>query len=73
MRIKEIIENATAGATSAGNIDTVPNPLVAYAKIKRKGKGGTPQAPQKKKKNGTAVNALDMKGNSLFGGNLVKR
>ena len=53
MRIKEIIENATAGATSAGNIATVPNPLVAYAKIKRKGKGGTPQAPQKKKKNGT--------------------
>tara|TARA_S200000501_G_scaffold307262_1_gene296354 strand:+ start:5000 stop:5836 length:837 start_codon:yes stop_codon:yes gene_type:complete len=65
-------EAATPGATSAGAIATVANPITAYAKVKRDGKG-VPKADQKKTPKGTAVNALDMKGASLFGGNIQKR
>jgi hypothetical protein len=61
MKIKELLETATAGATSAGNV-TVG---AIYPNVT----GKTP-----KKKNGTAVNALDLKGtNLLTGGSLVKR
>lgn len=63
MKIRELLETATAGATSAGNIASVANPKVAYSK----------KTKQPKKKDGTAVNALDMK-TSLFGeGNAIKR
>ena len=65
-------EAATPGATSAGAIATVANPITAYAKVKKDGKG-VPKADQKKTPKGTAVNALDMKGASLFGGNIQKR
>lgn len=61
MKIREIFETATAGATSAGNVSigaTYPN---------KKGK-------TLKNKDGTAKNALDLKGtNLLTGGSLVKR
>jgi hypothetical protein len=61
MKIKEILESATAGATSAGNVS------VGVVYPNKKGK--TP-----KNKDGTAKNALDMKGtNLLTGGSLVKR
>ena len=63
-------ESATAGATSAGSIATVANPPSANAKIKRK--NGVPIAPQKKNKDGTAKNALEL-GNNLMGGGSVKR
>jgi len=63
-------ESATAGATSAGSIATVANPPSANAKIKRK--NGVPIAPQKKNKDGTAKNALEL-GNNLMGGGTVKR
>jgi len=63
VRIREILESATAGATSAGNIASVANPKVAYSK----------KTAQPKKKDGTAVNAVDMKGVSLFGGPMIKR
>jgi hypothetical protein len=66
--IKEV---ATAGATSAGNIASVANPLQAYGH-RPKDEKGLPKAPQKKKADGTAVNALDM-GNNLMGGTTVKR
>ena len=68
----EMAEAATPGATSAGSIATVANPITAYAKVKKDGKG-VPKADQKKTPKGTAVNALDMKGASLFGGNIQKR
>ena len=70
--LKDIGETATAGSTSAGNIATVANPVIAKHKPAKKGKFGAPKAPQKKKADGTAVNALDM-GNNLMGGGAVKR
>jgi hypothetical protein len=63
MKIKDIIqETATAGATSAANVSVG----VAYPNVKGK--------QPKKRKDGTAPNALDIKGgNLLSGGSLVKR
>jgi hypothetical protein len=61
MKIREIFEDATAGATSAGNVSVG----AVY-----------PNKPAKtpKKKNGTAKNALDLKGSNLItGGSIVKR
>jgi hypothetical protein len=58
-----VAESATVGGTSSANIATVENSKVAYSK----------KTSQPKKKDGTAVNALDMKGVSLFGGPAVKR
>lgn len=87
MKIRDILESATAGATSSGNIATVPNPHISPGKARGKksyigdpmgGKSGTkappqPKVMQKKNKDGTAKNALDQ-GTSLFGeGNFVKR
>ena len=63
MKIKDIIqETATAGATSAANVSVG----VVYPNVKGK--------QPKKRKDGTAPNALDIKGgNLLSGGSLVKR
>lgn len=86
MKIREILESATAGATSAGNIASVANPHISPGSARGKdsyigkpgGPGGTkappqPKVRQPKKRDGTAVNALDMH-TSLFGeGNFVKR
>jgi hypothetical protein len=72
MKISDIVnETTTAGATSAGAIATVANPPAARQKIKT-GKNGTPEAPQKKNKDGTAKNALEL-GNNLMGGSAIKR
>ena len=61
MKIREIFETATAGATSAGN--------VAIGAVYKNKPGNTA-----KNKDGTAKNALDLKGtNLLTGGSLVKR
>lgn len=86
MRIHEIIkEDATAGATSAGNIATIANPHVAIGRDRTKksytgspGKPGTtaPKLPKivtPKNSDGTAKNAQDMKGVNIFGGGAVKR
>ena len=67
-----IEESATAGATSAGNIASVANPTVARSKPAKKGRYGAPEAPQKKNKDGTVKNALDI-GNNLMGGKTLKR
>lgn len=82
----DIFETATAGATSAANIGTVDAPH--YSPGKARGKksytgsvatgSGTKSPPQPKPvqpktKAGTAVNGLDIKGASLFGGPPVKR
>lgn len=64
-------ESATAGATASASIAGVANPIAANAKIKRD-KNGVPIAPQKKNKDGTAVNALDIK-NNIMGGKAIKR
>jgi len=85
MRIKELLETATAGATSAGNISTVVSPHLAIGKDRGKksytgspGKSGTkapdlPKVVQAKNKDGTAKNALDIKGNIFGGGSAIKR
>ena len=72
-KLKPMLAKAQAGmseTTSAGAIATVANPPSANAKIKRK--NGAPVAPQKKNKDGTAKNALEI-GNNLMGGGTVKR
>jgi len=86
MRLRELFnETATMGATSAANIGTVVSPHLAIGKNRgKKSYTGTPghsgtQAPkppkivQKKNKDGTAANALDIKGSNLFGGSAIKR
>jgi len=76
----DLEESATAGATSAGNIASVEAPHLSpgdargkksYIGDPRTGVSGKkapkqPKAKQPKKKDGTAVNALDMKA-SIFG------
>lgn len=80
----DVVESATPGATSAANVGTVVSPHLAIGKDRRKksytgkpGKSGTkapkvPKVMQKKNRDGTAKNALDMKTN-IFGGGAIKR
>ena len=90
MKINEIImqkrlgEQATAGATSAGNIATLANPHVAAGPDRFKksytgspGKSGTkapklPKVVQKKKPSGVAYGAHELPNTSLFGGPLKR-
>lgn len=78
-------ETASPGATSAGNIASVEAPHLSPGKARGKtsytgkpnGPSGTkappqPKVKQPKKKDGTAVNALDMD-TSIFGSGAVKR
>lgn len=78
---ESIAENATAGATSAGSIATVDAPHISPGKSRGKrsytgspstGSGtkapAQPKVVQPKTSAGTAVNGLDIKGKSLFGG-----
>lgn len=61
MKIKEIFETATAGSTSAN--------MVGVGAVYKNKPGKTA-----KNKDGTAKNALDLKGtNLLTGGSLLKR
>jgi len=89
MKINEVIirEQATAGATSAGNIATVVSPHIAIGKDRGKksytgspGVSGTkaprlPKIIQPKNPDGTAKGAQTgkLKGVSLFGGPAIKR
>ena len=87
MKINEILirEQATAGATSAGNIATVTSPHVAIGKDRGKksyigspGRSGTkapnlPKIVQPKNPDGTAKGAHALPGVSLFGGPGIKR
>ena len=83
MKINEVIvkEQATAGATSSGNIASVVSPHVAIGPDRFKksytgtpGRSGTkaPNVPKPKKQKPTD-NALDMTGTSLFGGPAISR
>lgn len=87
MRINEIIikEQATSGATAAGNIASVISPHIAIGPDRFKksyhgspGKSGTqapriPKAYTPKKADGTARGAHELTGTSLFGGPGVAR
>ena len=80
MKIRDILESATAGATSSGNIATVVSPQLSPGKARGKksytgtpGKSGTKAPPQPKVKNNTGKNALDMKANIFGEGNPIKR
>ena len=91
MKINEILirrvnnEQATAGATSAGNIASLNNPHVAAGPDRFKksytgtpGRSGTksPRLPkiwQPKNPDGTAKGAHNLPGVSLFGGPGIKR
>lgn len=80
MKIRDILETATAGATSAGNIATVANPHLSPGKARGKksytgspGRSGTKSPPQPKPANNTGKNALDMKTNIFGENNFIKR
>ena len=88
MKINEVIirrvqEQATAGATSAGNIASVVSPHIAIGKDRfskaysgSPGRSGTraprlPKVVQPKTPDGTVKGAHKLKGTSLFGGPLA--
>lgn len=88
MKINEVIirrvqEQATAGATSAGNIASVVSPHIAIGKDRfskaysgSPGRSGTraprlPKVVQPKNPDGTVKGAHKLKGTSLFGGPLA--
>lgn len=80
MKIKEILESATPGATSAANIGTVVSPHLSPGKARGKksytgspGKSGTKAPPQPKPRDNTGKNALDMKTNIFGENNFIKR
>lgn len=90
MKINEVIvrrvqEQATAGATSAGNIASVVSPHIAIGRDRfsksftgSPGRSGTkaprlPKIVQPKNPDGTAKGAHRLKGVNLMGGPLVKR
>ena len=77
MRLKEF---ATPGATTAGNIASLPNPHIANPDRNKKTYTGTPgksgtKSPKhyKPKKQKPTDNALSMPNVSLFGGPAIKR
>jgi hypothetical protein len=85
MKIRELLE-ATAGASTSAMMGTVPNPHISPGPARGKtsyigspttgsGKKAPPQPKikQPKKKDGTAVNALDIKANVFGEGNFIKR
>ena len=87
MKILEVIyrEQATAGATSAGNIATVASPHIAIGRDRFKksyhgspGKSGTkapklPKIVQPKNPDGTAKGAHNLPGVNLMGGPGIRR
>lgn len=75
VRIYELLETASAGTTSAGNIAAVANPHIAIGNVKQYGKGKKPKPPKiitPQNKDGTAKNGLDSN-ISLFGQTTLKR
>ena len=81
MKIREIFEDATAGATSSGNIATVANPHLSPGSARGKksytgspGKSGSKAPPQPKPKQQKPTdNALDSNTNIFGAGAAIKR
>lgn len=86
MKVQEILETASAGATSAASIGTVDAPHISPGKARGKrsylgspttGSGTKappqPKIVQPKNKDGTAKRPDQLKGVSLFGGPALKR
>jgi hypothetical protein len=80
MKIRDILESATAGATNSANIGTVDAPHLSPGKARGKksytgspGKSGTKAPPQPKPMDNTGKNALDMKTNIFGSGAAIKR
>lgn len=85
MKISELFESGSEGSTTSELVGSIPNPHHSPGSargntsyIGKPGQSGTkappqPKVKQPKKRDGTAVNALDMP-SSLFGaGNAIKR
>jgi hypothetical protein len=80
MKIKELMETATAGSSSSAHVGAIPNPHISPGKARGKksytgspGQSGKKSPAQPKPANMTGKNALDMK-TSLFGENkFIKR
>lgn len=70
---ESVSEEATAGATSAGDGADIANPRAAHSKPKKKGRYGAPKAPQRTNPDGTAKNALDVDDSLMAGGKTLKR
>ena len=81
MKIREIFEDATAGATSSGNIATVVSPHLSPGSARGKksytgspGKSGSKAPPQPKPKQQKPTdNALDSNTNIFGAGAAIKR
>ena len=72
--IRRVKEQATAGATSAGNIASLANPHVAAGPDRSGTKAPKlPKIVQPKNPDGTAKGAHNLTGTSLFGGPGIKR
>jgi len=69
MRLRELIESATAGATAASSMATV---TVNIGNRKRN-KYGAPKAEQYLNPDGTVKNALDMDDVDLMGSKMIRR
>ena len=65
MKIKEIMETASATSTASGNMAVVANPPTTNPYAYK-------SAQKKPKKQKPTDNALDMKGTSIFGGPLKR-
>ncbi len=79
MKLRELLETATAGATSSGNISAVVSPHLAIGTPNKSytgspGKSGTkaPKPPKIKMQKPTD-NALDMDQNIFGSGKAIKR
>ena len=81
MKIRDILESATAGATSSASIASVVNPQLSPGSARGKtsytgspGKSGTKAPPQPKpKKQKPTDNALDANTNIFGAGSAIKR
>ena len=72
MRLRDLYEVASGGASSSGAIASVANPPSTSRKKTKTNRYGAPQAMQHKSKDGILVNALDVNTN-IFGGPPLKR
>jgi hypothetical protein len=68
MRIRELTEISAGTTTTAANV----NVGAVYKNDAPRDKNGVPKARQKRNKDGTAKNALDITNNLLTGGSIKR-